>query len=124
MNRMNKAVPVPIYHDRTPDRAMPVPVATAAENQTASDLEGVTEEISETLELLAASSRTDLAQQVAAIKALKGRKCKKLEEGKKQQKSFQQEIIEVYILSVLYEHMLCTYDCLTIPYRTRRISLN
>jgi len=122
MNRMKKAVPVPIYHDRTPDRAMPVPVATAAEKQTASDLEGVTEEISETLELLAAS-RTDLAQQVAAIKALKGRKCKKLEEAKKQQKSFQQEIIEVYILSVLYEHMLCTYDCLTIPYRTRRISL-
>ena len=122
VNRTNKAAPVTIDLDRTPDRAIPVPVATAEEKQTAVDLAGVTEEISETLELLAAS-RSDLAKQAAAIKALKSKKGKKYEALKEKQKTFTEEIAEVYILSLLYEHMLCTYDCLTILYRTKKVSL-
>jgi hypothetical protein len=85
-------------------------------------LADVVEEISDTIELLS-QSRKDLAKQVNAIKALKSRKGKKFEELKKLQKTFTEEIAEVYILSLLYEHMLCTYDCLTILYRTKRVSL-
>jgi len=85
-------------------------------------LAGVVEEIAETIELLS-ESRKDLAEQVKAIKALKSKKGKKYEALKEKQKTFTEEIAEVYILSLLYEHMLCTYDCLTILYRTKKVSL-